>query len=171
MKTIKSNWQGKCCVCNSDSIDYGVVVFTDGQCYFPWTCKQCGQTGEEWFDMQFIGHNIDFDDECLEIEDYMVGSTIKTKEERKNEFIDILIQNALYIAYDNEGNFGDVYCSQILDDIQHSLGLWDYTLDDLIKDVLKDDRVDDIGGITGGDVIDIIFTDSAMKTYISEREG
>ncbi len=64
-----------------------------------------------------------------------------------------------------------MYYSQILDNIQHSIGLCNYNIGDLIKDILKDDRVDDIGGITGGDVIDIIFTDSAMKTYISKRDG
>ena len=83
MKTIKSNCTGSCPLCNSDSIDYGVVVFTDGQCYFPWTCTQCGQTGEEWYNMEFIGHNIDFDGESLEIEDYMIGKTLKNKEEKK----------------------------------------------------------------------------------------
>lgn len=98
MKTIKSNWQGMCPICNSYSINYGVVVFTDGQCYFPWTCTQCGQTGEEWFDMQFIGHNINFDDDCLEIEDYMVGTTLRTKREEEQK----KILEELQVEYDKQ---------------------------------------------------------------------
>ncbi len=90
MKTIKSNCTGSCPVCDNESIQYGEVSFEGEQCYFPWTCLYCGQTGEECYNMEFVGHNIDFDDESLEIEDYMIGTAIKTKEERKNEFVDIL---------------------------------------------------------------------------------
>ncbi len=27
-------------------------------CYFPYECKSCGLKGEEWYSMQFAGHNI-----------------------------------------------------------------------------------------------------------------
>lgn len=83
MKTIKSNCTGSCPVCDNESIQYGAVSFEGEQCYFPWTCLHCGQTGEEWYNMEFIGHNIDFDGESLEIEDYMIGKTLKNKEEKK----------------------------------------------------------------------------------------
>lgn len=53
------NEQGKCPKCDDTNLDYGAIRFEDGNmCYFPWTCKKCGMEGEEWYKLEFQGHNI-----------------------------------------------------------------------------------------------------------------
>lgn len=56
----KSNEQGKCPYCNSLELEYGVAEFQhDELVFYPWKCKHCGRTGEEWYELNFIGHNDD----------------------------------------------------------------------------------------------------------------
>ena len=56
----KSNEQGKCPYCNSLELEYGAAEFQDdGMVFYPWTCEHCGRTGEEWYNMTFVGHNDD----------------------------------------------------------------------------------------------------------------
>lgn len=50
--------QGKCPKCKGLNLDYQPADFTDSMVYFRWTCEDCGQEGEEWYDMSFAGHNI-----------------------------------------------------------------------------------------------------------------
>ena len=70
---FKSNERGHCPYCNSDYIDYGSVDFEGDMCYFPWTCYGCGKQGEEWYSMEFIGHNVITDNEIIEITSDMIG--------------------------------------------------------------------------------------------------
>ena len=70
---FKSNWQGMCPYCNSRDLDYGSIEFEDDMCYFPWECCGCGKTGEEWYSMEFAGHNVNTEDGNIEITDDMVG--------------------------------------------------------------------------------------------------
>lgn len=64
----KSNEQGRCPYCNEPTLDYGVAEFQDDYMIsYPWTCESCGHTGEEWYDMKFIGHN-DEEGNIIEIE-------------------------------------------------------------------------------------------------------
>lgn len=53
-----ANRQGECPKCHSTRLDYGAIRHFDDASYFPYKCKDCGQEGEEWYDLQFIGHNI-----------------------------------------------------------------------------------------------------------------
>lgn len=63
----KSNEQGRCPYCNEYSLEYGVAEFEDdGMLYYPWRCEQCGHTGEEWYKLQFEGHN-DEDGNIIEL--------------------------------------------------------------------------------------------------------
>ena len=55
---VKSNEMGVCPICNSMDLDYGAVQFDSDMLYFPFTCKQCGCKGEEWYSMGFVGNNI-----------------------------------------------------------------------------------------------------------------
>lgn len=55
----KSNEQVKCPYCNHELLEYGVADFTEDMIYYPWECKNCGGTGEEWYDLIFAGHNDD----------------------------------------------------------------------------------------------------------------
>lgn len=52
------NEQGRCPKCGEFSLDYGSVEFRDNMCYFPYKCSNCKQEGEEWYSLDFQGHNI-----------------------------------------------------------------------------------------------------------------
>lgn len=54
-----SNEQGKCPYCNHEDLEYGAAEFEGDMLYYPWTCEHCGRTGEEWYDLNFVGHNDD----------------------------------------------------------------------------------------------------------------
>lgn len=71
---VKSNNIGKCPFCNNEgTLDYGAVQFEGEMCYFPWQCLECKHEGEEWYSMEFIGHNvIDENGDNIEIESEMI---------------------------------------------------------------------------------------------------
>ena len=53
------NRQGECPKCGEMSLDYHQPIrYTDDMCYFPYKCKNCGQEGEEWYRLEFQGHNV-----------------------------------------------------------------------------------------------------------------
>lgn len=54
-----TNEQGFCPKCHSYNLDYGTLdLEDDGMCHFPYKCKDCGQQGEEWYRLEFQGHNV-----------------------------------------------------------------------------------------------------------------
>lgn len=61
------NNQGYCPRCKHLSLDYDSASFVDTMVYFPWKCEDCGLQGEEWYNMDFAGHNV-FDEEGNSIE-------------------------------------------------------------------------------------------------------
>ena len=81
---VKSNQVGVCPICNKESLEYGCVEKGSFEFdYYPWTCKECHAHGEEWYQLKFIGHNIeDEDGNLIEIEDYMIESENEENEER-----------------------------------------------------------------------------------------
>lgn len=69
----KSNNQGICPFCGESNLEYGAVEFEGEMCYFPWQCLECKHEGEEWYSMEFIGHNvINENGDNIEIEDNMI---------------------------------------------------------------------------------------------------
>lgn len=66
MKKYISNNQGICPCCNSDNLDYDAVQFEDNMLYFPFTCLNCETQGEEWYSMDFTGHNVENEDGSLD---------------------------------------------------------------------------------------------------------
>lgn len=52
------NRQGECPKCGGYNLDYGAIQYTDEMCYYPYKCKKCGQEGQEWYRLEFQGHNI-----------------------------------------------------------------------------------------------------------------
>lgn len=52
------NKQGFCPRCKQPWLNYGAVEFEDDMCYFPWHCDNCGLEGEEWYSLEFNGHNV-----------------------------------------------------------------------------------------------------------------
>lgn len=71
----KDNCEGYCPVCHSDNVDYESIELQEGMAYFPYTCKNCGTQGEEWYNLQFEGHMID----DLEIKDLNLNEKRKEK--------------------------------------------------------------------------------------------
>lgn len=69
---FKGNNQGVCPCCGDENLEYGVAQFEGESMYFPWECQSCKETGEEWYSLDFIGHNVNTDDGIIEIEDDMI---------------------------------------------------------------------------------------------------
>ena len=38
--------------------EYGAIQLEGESAYFPYKCNNCGLEGEEWYSMEFIGHNV-----------------------------------------------------------------------------------------------------------------
>ena len=55
---LKSNEDGKCPFCNSFDLDYGALEVADNYVYYPWTCNECGKSGDEFYELKFVGHNV-----------------------------------------------------------------------------------------------------------------
>lgn len=52
------NNQGQCPYCGSGELDYEPVTFEDTMVYFNYTCNVCHQAGQEWYGLEFAGHNV-----------------------------------------------------------------------------------------------------------------
>lgn len=77
---ILSNNEGTCPFCNENNLNYGSAEFEWNMVSYPWTCSNCGHTGEEYHRLEFIGHNV-FDEEHNSIE--ITYDMIKTNNERE----------------------------------------------------------------------------------------
>lgn len=53
-----TNKQGYCPKCGGGMLDYEAAKFEDDMMYFPYVCNNCEQEGEEWYSLNFDGHNI-----------------------------------------------------------------------------------------------------------------
>lgn len=74
---IKCNEGGYCPFCGEDNLEYGNVVFEGEMCCFPWKCLTCEHEGEEWYSLEFIGHNvIDEHGSNIELDDSMIEEDI-----------------------------------------------------------------------------------------------
>ena len=62
-----TNKQGICPRCGEIIDNYQEIQFEGDMCYFPWHCDNCGLEGEEWYSLEFNGHNI-IDENGEEIE-------------------------------------------------------------------------------------------------------
>lgn len=72
---VKSNELGFCPFCNSNELSYGNFCREGDMCYYKWTCRKCGHKGEEWYSLEFAGHNVlDENDDWVEIEPEMIES-------------------------------------------------------------------------------------------------
>ena len=55
---ILSNSEGKCPYCNNTDIEYGTLKIVDDMAHHPCTCIMCKKTFEQWYNFNFIGHNV-----------------------------------------------------------------------------------------------------------------
>lgn len=63
-----TNKCGVCPKCGKEDLEYGSIKLEGNMCYFPYECKSCGLEGEEWYSMQFTGHNIyNENGDCIEL--------------------------------------------------------------------------------------------------------
>ena len=51
--------QGVCPFCHQETLDFGAAEFIDNNMVYPWKCTTCNHEGEEWYELNFIGHNAD----------------------------------------------------------------------------------------------------------------
>lgn len=72
---VKSNEMGTCPMCNGCNLDYGCADFVEDMVYYPWTCADCRAEGEEWYKLDFVGHNVIMENcDCVEITEDMIES-------------------------------------------------------------------------------------------------
>lgn len=72
---VKSNNIGVCPFCNEvGNLDYECFEMADNEMgYYKWFCPNCKHEGEEWYILEFIGHNvIDEEGNNVEIEKDMI---------------------------------------------------------------------------------------------------
>lgn len=63
-----TNEQGKCPKCGGEKLEYSTTEYVDNMCYYRYKCEECGQEGEEWYNMEFAGHNVyDENGEMIEL--------------------------------------------------------------------------------------------------------
>ena len=56
MKKFVKNEQGNCPVCGGFNLDFESAEIDDNAVKYPWTCDDCGATGDEFYDMTFSAH-------------------------------------------------------------------------------------------------------------------
>lgn len=62
------NEQGYCPKCHSLNLNYQPIEYVDSMGYYPYKCEECGQEGEEWYNLVFAGHNVITEDgEVIEL--------------------------------------------------------------------------------------------------------
>lgn len=67
---LKKIEQGTCPYCESWSIDYEPPQFEDDMVNYMAKCRVCGNVFQEWYKMNFIGHNVGSDlDICTDVGD------------------------------------------------------------------------------------------------------
>lgn len=73
---VKSNEMGTCPMCNGSMLSYdSIEVEDDMLANYKWSCLDCGCEGEEWYELNFIGHNIIVDNgDNIEITEDMIES-------------------------------------------------------------------------------------------------
>lgn len=55
---LKKIEQGVCPYCGSVDIDYGCGTLIDDYMHYPAECCECHRQFEEWYVLNFIGHNV-----------------------------------------------------------------------------------------------------------------
>lgn len=56
--TLKKIEQGTCPYCGGTDIDYDVAEFEDDYIFYRATCSECKRSFEEWYKLEFVGHNV-----------------------------------------------------------------------------------------------------------------
>lgn len=55
---MNSNEVGTCPHCGSDDLVYESMVYEGDSLYYPFKCQECDLEGEEWYSLEFQGHNV-----------------------------------------------------------------------------------------------------------------
>lgn len=72
---LKSNREKECPFCGgNNTLDYERIEMVENDVgYYKWHCLNCDNNGEEWVEINFLGHNVEIDNEMIEITDNMIG--------------------------------------------------------------------------------------------------
>jgi rubrerythrin len=59
-KTLKNEIkEGVCPICGNEELDYSNMDIADGNyIYYNWKCPKCDTVGKEYYELNFIGHNV-----------------------------------------------------------------------------------------------------------------
>lgn len=72
IKDLK-NSMGVCPHCKEQELEYGSIQLEGENAYFPYKCCNCGLEGEEWYYMEFTGHNVyDKEGNLIEVEQWKI---------------------------------------------------------------------------------------------------
>lgn len=55
-KPFKTNEAGVCPVCGGENLENESAEIDDGGVKYPWTCQDCGASGDEYYDISFSEH-------------------------------------------------------------------------------------------------------------------
>lgn len=56
--TLKKIEQGVCPYCGSTKIEYNPMELEDDYVYYTASCYECKRAFEEWYKLEFAGHNV-----------------------------------------------------------------------------------------------------------------
>jgi hypothetical protein len=48
------NCEGLCAKCGSYDVDFYTAISQDNQISYPYSCKNCGHQGKEWYELTYI---------------------------------------------------------------------------------------------------------------------
>lgn len=55
-ETLYKSEEGICPCCGSDDLDYDSIEAEGNSVYYPWLCNNCGYSGKEVYNLDFVGH-------------------------------------------------------------------------------------------------------------------
>lgn len=67
---FESNDAGVCPFCSSEYLEYDEPIFQSNYVLYPWDCGDCGASGHEKYKLEFLGHKVSLDGECVDVNDY-----------------------------------------------------------------------------------------------------
>ena len=150
-----SNIAGDCPVCGGRDMDYRALELEGEMSYYPWTCNLCGATGEEWYSMEFAGHNVDMETEGLvEVEPYIgVGGKINESanvlKENTNDFKDLPDNIKDIILHGNDNNVENATINVACFDSYTSYNeVYDSYEDGEVKDFIREQEANGVDWLT-----------------------
>ena len=58
-KITRTDCMGKCAKCESENIDYDVVIYKGDFLFYPYECKDCNSKGNEYYNLIYTESEVD----------------------------------------------------------------------------------------------------------------